>query len=422
MRHLFNVIIISFATMAPCLNSAMADKGHSHGPFMQEKPELPTHGTETADVQTGDTLIDIYGKIRLAVEYNNPGPSGDANFFLTSEASRLGFRGSKSIDKIYKIFWQVESAIDIDNLNADLGVESDHHGSTQLPGNESELALYDSFLGISGPFGNIMGGKHMTPYRIVSHNWDIFPHVPGDSNILLGYLKGFRNPYDHHGTVMPLRMPNSLVYTTSFNKKFNAIASYSILNERSQNILPTDSELGPLAGKPMAWGLNLSHNIGSITVTLAHERYRNVAIYTSHAVTPEINLAVDTVYGTNAGIMFHRNNFMATLFLERLRTKDASPLVPSGRRDAIYASGELTLDKWVLRLAGGQAGEFQEDDGGGFISLAVAYKLTEGAEVYLSYTQAENDPEANFGTFHIKPVEEGEDPSTIALGTVYNFK
>lgn len=404
MRYPFMILSCGILSIGTGLNSAIADEGHRHGPFMTNQSDLPTHGAEKSDVQSGDNLIDIYGKFWLLLEYNNPGPSGRKNATLTSDKSRLGFRGNKSIATDYKLFWQVESFIDLDNIS----VEGEEH-----PGNGSELAGADSFIGVNGPFGSVMGGKHMTPYRSTAHNWDVFSHRPGDSSIVLGRLPHIKNPYDHHGNVMPMRLPNTLLYATNYREGFNAMVSYNFLNEKPQDVK---------TGNPGAYSLNLSYGKGPLSVFFAHEGHRNLDVYQVGHDPGPLDVVIDRLNGTLLGGMYHFPNLMITLIAEQLKVKDNNPAILGDKRTAVHASTELTLGQWRLRLAGGQAGDFVESTGGGYFALGGAYKFNQEVEVFTVFTRFANDKEASYGTFHVDPAVEGEDPSTLAVGVSYIFR
>lgn len=90
--------------------------------------------------------ITIYGRLDLAVESNNDGDV--KRTALHNYSSRLGFKGERKFNDSVSGIMQIETGIAPDD-NANSGT----------------LASRNSFVGLKGQFGTVIGGKHDMPFK-----------------------------------------------------------------------------------------------------------------------------------------------------------------------------------------------------------------------------------------------------------------
>lgn len=407
MYRYFTPAALAVSGSLAVLNPALADQGHQHGhdQFQTDSPTY-THGAETGNVRTGDNAIEVYGRLYLALAYNDHGGDEESseNLLLTSEGSRLGFRGNKKLSETTKLFWQIESSIDLDNLG-----EGGHDDDS---GNSSVLAGNDSFLGISGSAGTILGGKHMTPFWLTAHSWDPFPHIVGSSLAMLGKLPNIGNELgDHHGTTMPLRAPNTvLYYSPSFNG-FTIAAGLIAIDQRS-------AENGVNAPAP---SISLDYKNGDFSFVYAYESHKDLDLYSDQHDDP----APDLIGATDAhrlGAMYHFPTTMVSVILERMSIADVeNNALEDSDRTAFQVGVQQKVGEHSLRFSYQQAGEFQQNDGATIVTLGWFHKLSKETHAYLAAAMVNNDAEANYGTFVTGDVEHGDDPLTVAVGAIHNF-
>jgi len=107
----------------------------------------------------------IYGKMHVSIDSitnDNSALDTDSSLAVSSNASRLGFKGSEELGGGLKAIWQSESAIDLANK-----------GGNTLSGR-------NSYLGLQGGFGKVLAGRHDTPYKTVGRKVELFGDSVGD--------------------------------------------------------------------------------------------------------------------------------------------------------------------------------------------------------------------------------------------------
>ena len=102
-----------------------------------------------ADVELFGKAVQVYGQLRASVDLFDRGaatatvtdPSGVE---ITSNKSRLGFKGEKELSSGIKGLWQFESEIDV-------------------TGEVGTLLARNRYVGLGGSGGNVLIGIHDTP-------------------------------------------------------------------------------------------------------------------------------------------------------------------------------------------------------------------------------------------------------------------
>lgn len=124
---------------------------------------LPFFLAVVAPFAMADGPIDgsVYGKINLSMDTVDLESTGEDEWQLNSNASRFGVKGetklSDTLSAIYKIEWEVS-----------------------IDGESSELKSRNRYIGLTGGFGTIIGGKHDTPTKLAQKKIDLFNDLDGD--------------------------------------------------------------------------------------------------------------------------------------------------------------------------------------------------------------------------------------------------
>ncbi len=195
-----------------------------------------------AQVKT-NSLLEIYGRASLSVDQLDDGDKYNRTN-LSSNASRLGFRGSKKIGNLTGI-WQIEQEIQI-NL------------SNSATDTNNRLASRDTFAGLRGDFGTVRVGKFDTPFKVARDPFNLFGDQLGDMRNLtrVGDAK-----FDE-------RLNNTLEYQTPVMNGFQGRLAHSFHPGTSAtlNAQGADSE-------QEATSASLSYRAKSVNFALAHEVY-----------------------------------------------------------------------------------------------------------------------------------------------------
>ena len=230
---------------------------------------LTTFSAAHAEVKT-DGLLEIYGRASFSVDQLNDGDKYN-RLNLSSNASRIGFKGSKKIGELTGI-WQVEQEIQFNMSNG----ASDTY---------NRLASRDTFAGLQGDFGTVRAGKFDTPFKVAREPFNLFGDQLGDMRNLtrVGDAK-----FDE-------RLNNMLEYQTPVMSGFQAKLAYSFHSGTSA------TTTSGVEKKEDATSLSLGCKVGDLDATLAYESYAADTATTgkrdatraaiSYKLTPELRLA-----------------------------------------------------------------------------------------------------------------------------------
>jgi len=190
-----------------------------------------------------DNLLEIYGRANLSVDRLDDGDKY-SRMNLSSNASRLGFRGSKSFGNL-KGIWQIEQEIQV-NL--------DQKQSTD----DNRLATRDTFVGLQGDFGTVRAGKFDTPFKVARSPFNLFGDEMGDMRNLTRVGKA---AFDE-------RWNNMLEYQTPVMNGFQAKVAYSFATGTAYA-----TNTGGVEQKQDATSVSLGYKAGDLDATLAYESY-----------------------------------------------------------------------------------------------------------------------------------------------------
>ena len=186
--------------------------------------------------------ITIYGRAHVSVDHLDDGAKySETN--LSSNSSRLGFKGDHQINPDLKAFFQIEQQINFTTGNSNGG---------------ADFATRDTFVGLSGDFGALQVGRFDSPFKVARGPFNLFGDQVGDMNNLARVTSGRLDE----------RYDNTLQYTTPTVAGFNAKLAYSLYKGQSLNITDTaanneDSD---------AFSISLNYAGGPLEASLAYEQ------------------------------------------------------------------------------------------------------------------------------------------------------
>jgi len=117
-----------------------------------------------------DLPMSLYGKLNVSYDAADPGDSD-----WSSNASRIGIKGSYALDSDYSIVYQVEQEVDY------------AHGGTQI---DTLLSMRSTYVGVRSQFGSVLFGTNDTPLKLSQNKVDVFNDQVGDiKNLLEGEVR-----------------------------------------------------------------------------------------------------------------------------------------------------------------------------------------------------------------------------------------
>ncbi|MDP3420288.1 MAG: porin [Thiobacillus sp.] len=141
--------------------------------------------------------VDIYGKLHMSINAFDDQAAGTSDVGFSSNASRIGFKGTEDLGGGLAAIWQIEQTVNLDES-----------GGT--------FATRNSFIGLKGGFGTALIGRHDTPLKLVGRTVDLFGDTMADS----------RNVMTDSITADNGRANNVLMYTSPTFTGVNLSAAY----------------------------------------------------------------------------------------------------------------------------------------------------------------------------------------------------
>ena len=336
--------------------------------------------------------VEIYGQARMSLDFssnNDPGVGQeDSAIAVSSNRSRLGFRGDEDLGGGLKALWQFEQQVNFD---------------TSTWG----AARRDAFVGLNGAFGTVMVGRMITPYKISTIFKDIFISSRGDHNAILGYVNTpiLSTTPGAHQVHFNNRLDNSINYMTpSSLAPFSARVAYSVNNKSDDLPMSTaDSERD-------AFSLNGVYEHGPLFVTAAYESL--------NAVTPVPGGTDDaTAFKLGANYTLGGMTTLGAIW------ESADRGGANGDRDAIYLSVAHKLDDAItLKAAFTMADEVggAANTGATHTVVGASYAFSKTTEAYALYSTLSNDSAAHYALDGLMSVP-GEDVSSFSVGLNHVF-
>lgn len=431
---------------------------------------LAVAGLVAAPAFAATSNVDVYGVLTLSVDKINTDVSGsDDPMRVSSNSSRIGFKGSEDLGGGLSGIWQIESQLNADNGTNNL---SGANSGTLDAGNFSS-ALRNTFVGLKGGFGTALLGKHDTPYKLATVKLDVFADTLGDFNNFVGNVNGSNN--------FDLRPGNVIAYITPNVGGLHGAIAYVAGQEISNGN----------GGDASAWSLMGMYDNGPIFASLAYEKHNNLGGTPSVAAVAPTNGTVEcfdsdsdndgdidaadlpsnftTSYsvaggtaaacaaaggagiaavpvhvvtaataGTPAvaanggvdrdawklGLGYNFGNAKVGLIYE-----DAETIIAGSAEDrkTWYLNGAYTMGNVVLKAAYGRAGKISGTNGTGANTFTIGadYNLSKRTMAYAQYQKVNNDSNATYGLgagqgSAYTPAA-GSDPSALSIGVRHSF-
>ena len=190
--------------------------------------------------------VTIYGKMHVSLDYFKADSDSSHNDIsdlqVSSNSSRIGFKGSEDLGGGLKAIWQVETGVNVNN-------KQDNTWSTR-----------NSFVGLSGGWGTFIAGKHDTPVKIISRKLDPFGDTIFDTRALMGRSSDGANLFN-------LRTSNTVAYVSPSWSGFSVIGAY-VADAVDNSSAPSDNSNG-------AYSASATYANGPVYAAVGYERRRS---------------------------------------------------------------------------------------------------------------------------------------------------
>ena len=292
--------------------------------------------------------VTVYGRAHVSVDYLDDGADySETN--LSSNSSRLGFKGSHDVNPNLTAFFQIEQTINFSS------------GSS----GETDLATRDTFVGLKGDnWGAIQLGRFDSPFKKARGPANLFGDQVGDMRNLIrvGEAK-FDERYD-----------NTLQYTTPSFGGFNLQLAYSDYKGQSVNIDNEDTD---------AFSMALNYGSGPLAASLAYETVEEnnggerdaIRAAAAYSVTDALKLVG----------FYQTTDFDGTNTTSRLvRDENSNKAYGLGGE---YKLTDATALKAMFMTLDSDASDADAD----MWVVGVEHKLDKAVRVYANYALVDND-------------------------------
>jgi len=341
---------------------------------------------------------------------------------LSSNASRLGFKGTENLGDGVVAVWQLEeqinfassgSATSSNNINNPLA-----NGSA-LGNNTTTFSSRDTFVGLSsGDYGTLIGGIHDTPYKMATRGYDLFADTIADNRSIMGA----NNVTAALGDV---RLNNVAAYISpSFSGLTLAIATIA-----GAEVPVAPSSLGSSKGTAVSFAALYGN--GPFTANFG---WQTVTVGSNGSGTLGTGGALAT--GDNANFWKLGGGYSdADFAVNAVYEKEGSSGGTIGNgldRTSFYVGGKYNLDAMDdVKAAVTVAGDTNSvaNTGARQFSLGMDHGLSKSTSFYALYSKINNsvggtyqlgNPDANSNTASVNGGT-GSAPSVISMGLKHSF-
>lgn len=344
-----------------------------------------------ADVDLMGKEVQMYGKMHASVDYYDRGvatatvidPKGVE---ITSNASRLGFKGVKELNSSLSVVWKFESEVDWSGESA------------------ATLAARDRYVGLAGSWGSFTLGIHDTPFREVTSDYTLFADTVGDRRGILGQTAAADNQFNQRAKSMAMYefkaggFNGKLMYSPDFEGKVNPDGGGT--SNHGDSLID----------------LGLGYKIGDLDVAAAYEKQNNID-----------GTAHKNANGFNVGVKYKIGALKLGGVFESLRDDGYGLIIERNAYgvNAAYKLADFTLSGQYLKADA--SGVPAADDGASEYTLGASYDIAKPAQIYVAYASLKNDSGASYSLARaghgqqFDPTKAGETVKALSVGMVYSF-
>ncbi len=340
--------------------------------------------------------LDFYGTLHGSIDYmdsdvNDQLANADPNdrfiasdMNISSNTTKLGIKGRLRTDNSMDFLYQVEQFVDLDSED------------------RIDFSTRNTYLGIAGSFGQVLVGRHDSPFKLVSSRYSILTDTVGDRRAILGASSA-------SGNRMNLRADNMILWR---HQKETASGSVDWMVQYSPNAnndtgIPNNNDLS-------MWGVWGQWRADSFSAVIAHDSW--AGIYGGEIDATRV--AARKTHGA----------FTSALLFEHINHDLAGEGQGLLDRNAWGANLTYTNASWKysFQVLTALSHAVSPDSGARMISLAAEKTIHDSLTGYVAYTQTDNEQNASYQAVDGGHGDElstlpGGTPRALSVGLKYQF-
>jgi predicted porin len=337
--------------------------------------------------------VSVYGKADLSFDVISTGASaaavaGATKNNVSSNVSKLGFKGSEGLGEGLTAVWQIEQQINMDNTGGNLGTRN-------------------TFLGLkSDSMGTVLLGRHDTPYKLATRKLDVFGDSIADNRALMGGVTS-NTTVDSAFAAFDGRQPDVIAYITPNLNGFSGAIAYVNLAEANATAAAAKSNALSLMGSYKADGLYAG---------LGYEEHKLNSLLGTKETAWKLGVGYD-IDALGLGFVYEK-------------TDDNTGALGANARghNAYYLSAKYKMGMNAVKAAYGKAGQIgatPNTDANQF-SLGYDHGLSKRTKLYAIYSRINNGVGSDYGFSQSTAAAGtingvGASPSVFSFGMQHNF-
>ena len=378
--------------------------------------------------------VTIYGTADVSFDMANNGDipggaSGTRVNKISSNVSKLGFKGDEDLGDGLKAIWQVESEVDLD------GTAANGTAATNVLGSRN------TFGGLrSDSWGSLTFGRNDTPYKASDRYMDLFyDHVADNRALMAGGIG--KGSADAKGFAK--RATDIAIYTSPIMNGFKAAVAY---------VAGAEGATTSGQSKGSIWSLSGTYDVAPFFGNLAYQKndYGDVGTGVVAAATGAAAIGASPNTSERAwklGGGYKVDQFAVNAIYEKTSdnfgggpvataTATCAALAAGAScfgHKAFYVSGQYNITpNDAVKLAYTKANNLQDGNaantGAKHVSVGYDHKMSKRTNLYATYTKLNNDTGINYSlngegaaTGNVVALGKGASPSSLSMGMKHTF-
>ena len=328
--------------------------------------------------------VNVYGTIDMAVNSINNGDSatgtkGANAFKISSNVTKLGFKGAQDLGDGVSAIFQIEQQIDIDDSGAT--------SSTNTSTGKATLATRNSFIGLSNKaLGMIQLGRMDTPYKASTRSLDAFGDSLADNRSLLGGVKG-----KSADQTFDARDGNEIAYTSPDMGGLTVAVAY---------VAGAENNTRTTVNQGSATSASAVYKAGDLTAGLGYEVH-NIGSTNSGTFAPASGgTDGQKETATKLGIGYKIADLYVSAIYEKTSDTVGTAGVAKYDHNVVNVAAKYSLSASnTVKLSYSKASEINNvvDTGATQLSVGFDHMLAKTTSVYALYTALANGDAIDYG-------------------------
>lgn len=321
--------------------------------------------------------LEVYGVAHVSLDSLSDGQA--SKLYLSSNSSRLGFRGGWALPINAEAIWRIEADASLDESGG-------------------QLASRNSYAGISSAIGALMLGRHDTAFEVLSDQVCLFRDQLGDARNIIG----------NQGAGWNRREDNVIAYQSPKLKGVSAFILHALSEGEDETHLTS---------------MSVSFQTQSLLLTVAGELHGGGMTPVAQA-DASVRASDKSELGARAAARYTWRDLQLIGLYEMLNNVGG---VSDEKSSAWGGAVAYTLSKAMLKAQYyASSGIDDASNSSKMIAVGVDYNLLESTRLYLDYAMTDNDTNAassmsRAGRGDSSMSMVGDDPSGVSLGLVLKF-